>query len=519
MEGAQFLLHRTGRLSASDEESKEARNIVIALGGFPLALDQAGAYIEETGCSFSDYLQIYERHRAALLARRGKQATNYPASVATTWDLSFQKVEQTQPAAAELLRLCAYLSPDHIPEELITEGATYWPALLQEAVIDPLHFNELLGAVLAFSLVKRLAEERILSLHRLVQAVQRDRMDEEEQRCWAERVVYTVNELFPADPKDEVNAWPQCLRYLEQVQTCEQLIEYHSLQLPEAAELLDRAGVYLREHASYGLAEQFFQRALVIAEHQLGPQHLQVATSLNNLGILSYAQGKDEQAESSHQRALQIQEQALGPHHPRVAYTLNNLSVLYLKQGKHALAEPLLQRALRIWEQALGPYHSLVAYPLDSLGNLYCEQGKYALSEPLLQRALHIWEQVLGPHHPLIAYSLNGQANLFREQGRYEQSEALYQRALSLRQEYLGPQRSEVAETLQDQAWLRQMQRWLLCAEYVSRAWQDKEAFPAGAQFALTRVSAQNLPIRGFSSESAKARTTTRWIDLLLGQV
>ncbi len=63
MEGTYFLLHRVQRLSATDEESNEAANVVIALDGFPLALDQAGAYIEETGCSFGDYLQIYQAHR------------------------------------------------------------------------------------------------------------------------------------------------------------------------------------------------------------------------------------------------------------------------------------------------------------------------------------------------------------------------------------------------------------------------------------------------------------------------
>ncbi len=59
--------------------------MVIALDGFPLALDQAGAYIEETGCSFGDYLRLYEQHRTRLLVRWGKQAGNYPNSVATTF--------------------------------------------------------------------------------------------------------------------------------------------------------------------------------------------------------------------------------------------------------------------------------------------------------------------------------------------------------------------------------------------------------------------------------------------------
>jgi hypothetical protein len=106
---------------ALDEQVNEAANIVIALDYFPLALDQAGAYIEETQCGFNTYLKIYQDRRKALLARRGAQTTNYPDSVAATWSLSFQRVERANPAAAELLRLCAYLSPDRIPEELIKE--------------------------------------------------------------------------------------------------------------------------------------------------------------------------------------------------------------------------------------------------------------------------------------------------------------------------------------------------------------------------------------------------------------
>ena len=72
VEGAQLLLRRANRLVPhSPEEIEEAMNIVIALAHFPLAIDQAGAYIEETGCNLASYLELYQRHRHALLARRG----------------------------------------------------------------------------------------------------------------------------------------------------------------------------------------------------------------------------------------------------------------------------------------------------------------------------------------------------------------------------------------------------------------------------------------------------------------
>lgn len=79
--------------------------------------------------SAADALAVVQ-HRATLLARRGKQAINYPHSVAAAWSLSSEKIEQAYPAAAELLHLCAYLAPNHIPEGLLINGAAYWPAVL-----------------------------------------------------------------------------------------------------------------------------------------------------------------------------------------------------------------------------------------------------------------------------------------------------------------------------------------------------------------------------------------------------
>ena len=182
VEGSLLLLRRAHRVKPafdlerlSDEEIDQihrAGNIVEVLDHFPLALDQAGAYIEETQCSFEEYLGLYQVHRQQLLAERGRPATEYPDSVATTWSLSFHKVQQKSPATAELLQLCSFLAPDRIPEELITDGAAHWPALLQQAASDPFAFQQMMKELLKYSLVNRLVEDRTLSVHRLVQAVQ-----------------------------------------------------------------------------------------------------------------------------------------------------------------------------------------------------------------------------------------------------------------------------------------------------------------------------------------------------------
>ncbi len=443
-EGTQFLLRRAQRHDASDEERNEAANIVIALDGFPLALDQAGAYIEETGCGFEEYLHLYQQHRRILLARRGKQATNYPDSVVTTWSLSFQKVEQASPAAAELLRLCAFLAPDHIPEELLKAGGAYWPALLQQAVTDLLAFHHMLEELLKFSLIKRRVEEHTLSLHRLVQVVQIDAMEPQEQRRWAERVVLATATVFPETV--EATTWTRCQRYLPQVQMCATLIQEYAFAFKEAASLLARSARYLLDHALYEQAEPLFLRTIHIWEQTGEANRAELAASLNDLAVLYRKRGKYEQAEPLFLRTIHLWEQTGGANGAELAASLDNLAALYRMQGKYEQAEPLLLRAIQIWEQTRGFDHPEVASPLDNLAALYYEQGKYEQAKPLFFRALHIWERALGPTHPKVARSLNNLAALYvDEQKEYEQAESLFVRALDIWEQSLGPDHPETA--------------------------------------------------------------------------
>jgi transcriptional regulator with XRE-family HTH domain len=109
-EGALFLLRRAKLLTphASLEDTSEtnratARAIAQMVDGLPLALDQAGAYIEETACSLSDYVDCYHDRRTILLGLRGSGSGHHPHSVSATVSLSFERIVQTNPAAADLL--------------------------------------------------------------------------------------------------------------------------------------------------------------------------------------------------------------------------------------------------------------------------------------------------------------------------------------------------------------------------------------------------------------------------------
>ena len=94
-------------------------------------------------------------------------------------------------------------------------------------------------------------------------------------------------------------------------------------------EALNREATSLFQQGNYTKATVAAKKALLAAEQALGPGHPDVATSLNNLGMLCYAQEQFIQAESFHLRALTIREKAFGPDHLDVAQSLNNLGISY----------------------------------------------------------------------------------------------------------------------------------------------------------------------------------------------
>ena len=220
----------------------------------------------------------------------------------------------------------------------------------------------------------------------------------------------------------------------------------------DVATSLNDLAVLYRAQGNYVEAEPLFQRAIAIIEKALGPGHPDVATSLDNLAGLYYAQGNYAKAESLFQRAITIAEQTLGSEHPFVAISLNNLAELYHTQGKYIEAEALYKRALAIDEQVSGPEHPDIATGLNNLAALYSTLGNYTEAELLYQRALKIRKQVLGSAHPDVAQSLNNLAALYSALGNYTEAELLYQRALKIRKQVLGPAHPDVAQSLNNLA-------------------------------------------------------------------
>ena len=154
---------------------------------------------------------------------------------------------------------------------------------------------------------------------------------------------------------------------------------------------------------------------------------------LNAQVVTLYQQGRYVEAIEVAEEALEVTKKTFGPDHPQVATSLNNLALLYDAQGRYAEAEPLYKRALAIRKKVLGPEHPQVATSLNNLAELYRAQGRYAEAEPLYKRALLIMEKALGPDHLDVATVLENLAALYKEMGNEEDAKHLESRAQTIR--------------------------------------------------------------------------------------
>ncbi|MCF4130280.1 FxSxx-COOH system tetratricopeptide repeat protein, partial [Methylobacterium sp. SyP6R] len=468
--GADYLMKRTGRAG----EQGAALELAEALGGLPLAHEQAAAYCERLGISLAEYQRRFAATPARLLDAQADAVDGYHAedhpdglTVAKTFTLAIAEASRLHPGAASLLAHAALLAPEPIPLFLFAEARTHLGEPPASALAGD-GLDEAVAALRAFALVEREAvvDERevglvteCVRLHRLVRQVAappEGAAREEMRRALVAALVI----VYPQDINGNLGTWPRARR-----------LDGLALDLvageaasPSGAEvssawLLDRLATYRQVVlAAYAEARLLFERALAINERVLGSDHPATATSLNNLALLLQVQGDLNGARPLQKRALAIAERAQGPDHPNTATNLNNLALLLQVQGDLAEARPLYERALSVRERVLGLNHSATATSLNNLAFLLRLQGDLAGARPLYERALSVRERVQGPDHPATATSLNNLASLLQAQDDLDGARPLFERALTITERVLGPDHPDTATSLNNLASLLQAQ-------------------------------------------------------------
>ena len=464
-DAADFLLLRTeSRRRKTPDDAPQARGLVVELGQLALALEQAGAYIEKHRLTIAQYHEHWRGRRDQVLAWFDPRLMQYPVSVAVTWQTSFDRLT---PPARRLLHQLAWFAPDPIPEWLLESGGGPFTQSAEDGSAPPPDAYEALADLEAYSLVTRADQSATFSVHRLVQDVTRRSLQGDAGLQSLSEALRWINDAFVGDPED-VESWPTLDPLASHVAAAAHHADQGGIVAP-TARLMNDLGVLRSRKAQHMDAEPLMRRALAIYEQRYGPDHSEVAATLNNLSWLLHDTNRPAEAEPLARRALAIDEQCVGPGHLNIATHLNTLAWILMASNRPTEAEPLVRRALAIHEESVGPDHPSVAEDLQTLSLLLGAANRLTEAEPLMRRALAIRERAFGPDHSKVAITLNNLAWLIRDSNRLTESEPLVRRALAIHEKTVGPDHPQVAGDLDTLAALLQASDHLTEAEPFSR--------------------------------------------------
>jgi hypothetical protein len=375
-----------------DADRGAALELAGELGGLPLALEQAGAYVQASGGSLARYLASFRKRRPELLARGG--ATEYGKTVATTWALAFTELEQSEPAVG-LLRLLAFCAPEPVPLDLLLQPrpglADEVAAILRPLLGDELAAGDAVAALRRYSLVT-LAGEGLVLVHRLVQAVTADQMPAGLAGQWRQAAAALVEAAVPADP-ELPETWPVCARLIPHARA---VLDLTSGGMRRIADYLGQSGSFLAARDLWRLIARAYGE-----DDAYGPEHPDTLVARANLGHWTGAAGDAAGARNQFAALLPVEKRVLGPEHPRtLADGGGGLARWTGEAGDAAGARGQLAVLLPVLERVLGGEHPDTLTTRHNLALWTGEAGDAAGARDQLAALVSIQERVMGREHP-----------------------------------------------------------------------------------------------------------------------
>jgi tetratricopeptide repeat protein/NB-ARC domain-containing protein len=424
-ESVALLRDRVTGLGAAD-----AAQLADALGDLPLAIAQAAGFMAEAGVPATQYLELL-RTQAGKLLDQAAPGASYPRSLAAATGITVDRLRIADPAAAELASVCAFLGPEPIPEDLFTSAPGKLPDDVAVRVADPLAWRQTLARLARRSLAR--IDERGLVMHRLTQAILRDRLTADHAvaaRTSAEAI------LAAADPGDSTNpvTWPRWAQLMPHLLAA----DLAAAGNPDLRWMACDACWYLLARGDTRTAHDLATDLWQNWRDRLGDDdvHTQamavyVAWALREMGRYAEARELDE-------GTLARKRRVLGENHPDTLSLANNLANNLRQLGEHQAARQLNEDTLARKRRVLGENHPSTLGSASSLANDLTSLGEHQAARELNEDTLARRRHVLGANHPDALSSANNLAINLRALGEPRAARELDEDTLARRRRVLG---------------------------------------------------------------------------------
>jgi tetratricopeptide (TPR) repeat protein len=473
-EAADLLLDLTGGAGGSRDD---ARTLAQRLGGLPLALSIAGAYIASTVpvAPWPGVIRDFAAYTAALDAEFTQVIDAQPFgvvgserddrhNVARTWELSLDLLEDLGVAGARpLLRLLSAFGPTPIPYLILLDPTE----LRRSGYIRDATYNSTaraLHALATFGLVDLHrplpgTDDRLghrVTLHPLVRdtnASLASRIDRPEVAALAITLLANSVDTGRLDTPEDPDVWPwwhilapHALTLFNQIIDGD-AVDADGHTILTSCRIAGLAARHLHTRGLYEQAEQVGRKVLEITGNMLGRQHTDTLVAQHALARILHARGRLEEAESLLRDLLHRRRQTCGDLDPTTLAARYNLARILHARGRLGAAHTELQELLKIRTPVLGAESAPVLSIRHNLASLLQAQGRLDEAEAEFRSVLEISERVLGDKHPRTMATRHGLARTLHARGRADEAREEYLDVLEIRSHVLGPRHPDTLTT------------------------------------------------------------------------
>ncbi|KAG8706136.1 hypothetical protein FRC09_002554 [Ceratobasidium sp. 395] len=468
--------------------------LVEVLSRFPLAIVQAGAYVQANMCTIEDYIEMYQTSRGQILddyASEVQKADNYELSVYATWQVSYRKLS---PLAKQLYNYLAFMHHDQIVEDIFrfaVLGLEYKHALpptdeetriermateflanftrLVDGTWDKAVFLRAIKNLTSYSLLTYDENNRSYSIHPLVQQWTRTVVSDPGSACSCvafliasstipeyktedyahRRVLLNHADCLPDSEKLKPPlAWRFCLIYREsgRVRDEERLVkaEYNAnlrtlgQDSPYTLRATGNLALTYWSQGRWGEAEVLQREVVEVGKQVWGYEHPNALIAMTNLALTYWTQGRWEEAEALQHEVLEVGRRVWGNENPPTLVAMGNLAVTYWSQGRWGEAEVLQREVIGVRRRASGNEYPVTVIAMGNLGATYLDQGRWGEAEVLQREVVGARRQVSGDEHPETMIGTANLAQTYKGQGRWGEAEVLQREVVEVRERVLG---------------------------------------------------------------------------------
>jgi DNA-binding SARP family transcriptional activator len=422
---------------SGDHDQDTAAVLADELGGLPLALAQAGCYVAHGGLDLAGYLALY-RGRRAELHHQG-HAPDYPATVATTWQLAFDRLSAQ---ARALLNLLAWYAPDTIPLDQLLSGTTHPDlpepvnTLLRPLLIDELDRHRAITELIAYGLLTRAEPRGSVTMHRLVQAVTADQLTAGSgNRPWVDAAAALLEAAYPLwpAPKVTITAWQSAQTHVRAV------LEHLPPDQPISLNLRTTLVGWTGSTGDFVRARELAAAVVEDMTRVYGPDNLYTLLARRNLAYWVGHAGDIRQAREAAAVVVEDMTRVLGADHRHTLFARGGVYRWTALSGDVVRARELTAAYVEDMMRVFGPDDRYTLAARAYLARWTGEAGDVAQARELTAAVVEDTQRVLGPDD---RHTLAARANLARwtgEAGDVAQARKLAAKLVDDDERILGP--------------------------------------------------------------------------------